>query len=139
MSAAQRKNKSKYRHCFTIAEVVVASLLLTVAMVPILQALTASHKLDMTIEYKTHCLVLAKAKLEEIKADSIYNYDNDFSEEILLIEGDYELRVLDEDFSPANSNLRLLTIYAGYDKNHNNVFENEEIEVSIRTFLARRW
>jgi Tfp pilus assembly protein PilV len=139
MSTAQGKNKSRYRHCFTIAEVVVASLLLTVAMVPILQALTASHELDMTIEYKTHCLVLAKAKLEEIKADSIYNYDYDFSEETVSIEGAYELRVLDEDFSPANNNLRQITIYAGYDKNHNSTFEDAEIEVAIRTFLARRW
>jgi len=129
----------KSKKSFTIIEVVVASLLLTVAMVPILRALTASHILDRTIEYRTRSLVLAQAKLEEIRAESIYDYDTDYSEDSSMIEGEYLARVIDADLDPVDSGLREFSIFVGYDKNQNDVLEDDEIEVALKTLIARRW
>ena len=61
---------------FTLTEVVVASALLIVAISPILKALTSAHLNTTIIEHKTRSLTLAQAKLDEIKARSIYNYTN---------------------------------------------------------------
>ena len=129
----------KSKKSFTIVEVVVASLLLTVAMVPILRALTASHVMDRTIEYRTRGLVLAQAKLEEIRAESIYNYDFNYSEESSIIEGEYLVRVIDADLVPPDNDLREFSIFVGYDKNQNDILEDDEIEVALKSLIARRW
>jgi hypothetical protein len=129
----------RYRNCFTFIEVVVASLLLTIAMVPILRALSASYIMSRTIEYKTQSLVHAKAKLDKIKAESIYYFDNDFSEQSSVIEGDYLVTVDDDDLSPADDDLREINVFVGFDQNHNQQLEDEEVEVTFSTMIARRW
>ena len=58
---------------FTLVEVLVASMLLTAAMVPMLKALTGAHTMDVKIERRMRSLTLADAKLEDIKGRSIYN------------------------------------------------------------------
>ena len=58
----------------TITEVVVASGLLIIAIVPMLQALTTANLNAADVERKTRSLILAQAKLDEIKAKSIYHY-----------------------------------------------------------------
>jgi hypothetical protein len=131
--------ETKSKKSFTIVEVVVASLLLTVAMVPILRALTASHILDRKIEYRTRSLVLAQAKLEEIRAESIYNYDIDYSEESAMIEGEYLVSVIDADLVPPDNDLREFSVFVGYDRNQNDILEDDEIEVSLKSLIARRW
>ena len=64
----------------TMTEVVVASALLIVAMVPILKALTIAQVTGNAIERKTRSLMLAQGKLDEIKARSIYHYTDSFAE-----------------------------------------------------------
>jgi hypothetical protein len=135
---APTHRKTQYRNCFTLVEVLVASLLLTVAMVPILRALTASHMLDRKVEYKTHSLVFAKAELDWIKAESIYNFDTDFTKDSSVIEGDYLVSVDDDDV-PSEANLRQISVFVGYDRNYNQVLEDDEIEVALRSLITRRW
>ena len=129
--------KTKYEKGFTLVEVLVASMLLTVAMVPVLRALAASHTLSRRVEYKTQSLVHAKAKLDWIKAESIYNFDNDFTENSTLIEGRYLVTVADDDIS--NPDLRQITVYVGYDSDDDLTLDNDEVEVGLRTLIARRW
>ncbi len=82
---------------FTLTEVVVASTLLILAIVPILKALTGSYLASTLIERKTSSLFLSHAKLDEIKARSIYDYASSFDEtevktivEIACVVGGYE-------------------------------------------------
>ena len=131
--------KTKYEEGFTLVEVLVASMLLTVAMVPILRALAASHTLSRRVEYKTQSLVHAKARLDWIKAESIYNFDNDFTEDSTLIEGRYLVSVVDEDLSPVNADLRQITVFVGCDASNDLNLDTDEIEVGLRTLIARRW
>ncbi len=133
---APTQRKTKYSSCFTLVEVLVASLLLTVAMVPILRALTASHMLDRKVEYKTHSLVFVKAELDRIKAESIYNFDTDFTKDSSVIEGDYLVSV---DDVPSEANLRQISVFVGYDRNYNQILEDDEIEVALRSLITRRW
>ena len=121
---------------FTLTEVVVASTLLAVAIVPILKALTTAHLNTAIIERRTRSLMLAETKLDEIKARSIYNYGDTFAEADSSLDGSYLGNV--EDVS-VGSNLRKITVSVGYDLNGNNSLETDEIEVTLATLVARRW
>ena len=121
---------------FTLTEVVVASALLIIAIVPILKALTGAHVTSTIIERKTRSLTLAQAKLDEIRARSIYNYSSNFVETSTSLDGPYLCSVLD---TTVSSNLRTIEISVGYDLNNNNELEADEAEVTLATLVARRW
>ena len=121
---------------FTLTEVVVASTLLAVAIVPILKALTTAHLNTAIIERRTRSLVLAESKLDEIKARSIYSYGDTFAEADSALDGSYLGSVEDVTIS---SNLRKITVSVGYDLNGNNNLDTDEIEVTLTTLVARRW
>ena len=131
-------NTKKFRahKGFTLSEVLVASMLLTVAMVPILRALTGAHTLDVKVERRMRSLTLAEAKLEDIKARSIYNYGTDFNDSSSFLEGAYLCKVVD---TAVSSDLRTILLSVGYDQNGNSTLEGDEVEVTLKTLLARRW
>ncbi|MBA7618078.1 hypothetical protein ES703_25397 [subsurface metagenome] len=121
---------------FTLTEVVVASTVLIIAIVPILRALTSAQVTSTIIEHRTRSLTLAQAKLDEIKARSIYNYGDDFTETNSSLDGPYLCNVVD---SFVSANLRTITVSVGYDHNGNSTLETDEIEITLATLVARRW
>lgn len=121
---------------FTLTEVVVASAILIIAIVPILRALTSAHVSTTIIEHRTHSLILAQAKLDEIRARSIYNYSSSFTETSTSLDGPYLCNVVD---TTVSSNLRKITVSVGYDLNVNSTLEADEIEITLATLVARRW
>jgi hypothetical protein len=107
-------------------------------MVPILKALTSAHVSTAFIEYKTRSLTLAQAKLDEIKARSIYDYTNggaSFAESNTSLDGSYRCNVTDNSGDP----LKTITVSVGYDVNGDSTLATDEIEVTLATLLARRW
>jgi len=121
---------------FTLVEVLVASMLLTAAMVPILRALTGAHTMDVKIERRMRSLTLAEAKLEDIKGRSIYNYSTNFNDPSSYIEGLYLCKVVD---TAVSGDLRTILLSVGYDENGNGQLETNEIQVTLKTLLAQRW
>jgi hypothetical protein len=121
---------------FTITEVVMASALLLIAMVPILQALTNAHLNTSIIERQTRSLALAQAKLDKIKTLSVYNYSQTFTETSTVLEGSYLCSVVDD---TTIATLRKVTVSVGYDTNKNNSLGADEIAVSLVTYIAARW
>ncbi len=121
---------------FTITEVAVASGLLIIAMVPILHALTTANTNVTIIEQRTQSLTLAQTKLNEIKARSIYSYAGNFDENNSVLYGSYLCNVTD---TPQTTNLRSIAISVGYDQNASSTLEDGEVEVTLTTYLARRW
>jgi Tfp pilus assembly protein PilV len=119
----------------TLTEVVVASALLLIAIVPILKAMTSVHVSSTSIERKTRCLTLAQAKLDEIKARSIYSYSTSFTENDTSLDGSYLCDVTDDSGDP----LRTITVSVGYDLDDDNTLTAGEIEVTLTTLIARRW
>jgi Tfp pilus assembly protein PilV len=122
----------------SIIEVVTASALLIVALVPILKGLTIAHASAAKIEHKTRSLILALAKLDEIKARSIYDYTNggaSFAENNTSLDGPYLCNVTDD----SGDSLKTISVSAGYDANGNNDLGSDEVEITLTTLLARRW
>ena len=130
------QNCKRRKSAFTLTEVVVASSLLIVAIVPILRALTAAHLNSAIIERKTRSLSLSQAKLDEIKARSIYNYSDSFAATDEVIEGLYLADITD---SSINSDLRQITISIGHDTDEDTLLEADEIHVTLDTYIAKRW
>jgi len=121
---------------FTISEVVVAGALLAISIVPILKGLTRAHLDSVTIEHKTHSLILAQAKLDEIKVRSIYNYSNSFAESSTSLDGSYLCTVTD---TAVNSDLRNISVSVGYDFDSNGTLGADEVSVSLTSLIAKRW
>ena len=137
LKIANRKSQPSTRsEGLTLIEVVVASALLIIAMVPILRALTTAHHSTVIIEYKTRSLILAQAKLDEIKARSIYSYSSSYTENNTSLDGSYLCNVSD---TGSGSDLRTITVSVGFDLNGDNTLASDEIEVTLATCLARRW
>jgi type II secretory pathway pseudopilin PulG len=133
----ERDEKVRFLTGFTLTEVVMASALLIIALVPILKALTSGHVTAVIIQRRSHSLMLAQAKLDEIRARSIYNYiGGSFTQSHLSLDGAYLCNIDDD---PESSNLRKITISVGYDQNSNNHLEGDEVEVTLSTYFARRW
>jgi Tfp pilus assembly protein PilV len=122
----------------SILEVALASGLLVVAMVPILKNLTRAHRMSAEMEEKTLCLVLAQGKLDEIRARSIYNFGSSgsFTESNVDLGGSYLCNVTD---TIVDTNLKRITVYAGFDDNGNGTLSSDEVEVTLTTCFARRW
>ena len=120
----------------TLTEVVMASALLLIVMVPILKALTSAQVSSAIIEQKTRSLVLAQARLENIKARSIYSYNSSFAEINTSVDGAYLCTVTD---SGSASDIRQITVRVGYDLDGSGALEAEEVDVTLSTLVARRW
>ncbi len=130
--------KIKVRAGLSIIEVVIASALLIVAMVPILKSLTIAQASSIKIDYKTRSLILAQAKLDEIKARSIYNYTNggdSFGQSNTPLGISYLCNVTDDSVDP----LKTISVSVGYDTNGNSILNGDEVQVTLTTLLARRW
>jgi Tfp pilus assembly protein PilV len=121
---------------FTFTEVIVASSLMLLAMVPILRALTQAHLGSVIIERRSRCLTLAQTKLDEVKARSIYNWDDDFNESDTSLDGAF---LCDVTFQNEATDLKRLTVSVGYDQDGSTTLDAGEIEITLITLVARRW
>ena len=119
----------------TLTETVVASALLLIAIVPILKALTVAQVTNRAIQRKTQSLMLAQRELDRIKARSIYHYDDCFAETSRVL-GEGFLYTVADDEDPS---VRLITLSVGLDLNKDSALAPDEVEVSLSTYLARRW
>jgi Tfp pilus assembly protein PilV len=122
----------------TLIEVVAASVLLVAVMIPILKCLTLSHITSIKMEHKTFSLILAQAKLDQIKARSIYDYTNgeaSFTESNVSLGDSYLCNVTDDSGDP----LKTIVVKVGFDSNGDGALSNDEVESSLMTLIARRW
>jgi len=117
----------------TLTEVVVASGLLLICIVPILKALTAAQATSRIIEWRTRSLALAQGKLDEVRARCVYHFDESFDERSASLDGSYLCIVEDT----RHKDLREVSVSVGYDRNTNGKLNHDEIEVTLTTNVAR--
>ena len=127
------------RKALTLPEVIIAASLLFIALVPILKALTQVNMNSVIIERRTQSLCLAQAKLDQIQAQSIYNFDSittpPNSED--LSGGSY--LYLGKTTVSGSSDLKTIKLEVGRDRNSSHELDNDEIEITLQTQIARRW
>lgn len=121
---------------FTLTEVIIATSLLIIAIVPILKALTGAHVTSAIIERRTRSLTLAQTKLDDIRARSIYDYSSTYTETSTPLDGSY---LCDVEDTSVGAELREIEISVGYDLNGNSTLEANEFEITLTTLIANRW
>jgi Tfp pilus assembly protein PilV len=133
-SKANRRHKG-----LSIIEVAMASVLLIVAMVPILKSLTKANILSSEVERKTQSLVLAQSKLDNIRAHSIYNFGSSgsFTASNVVLSGSYLCNVTDTTIT--ENLLKQITVSVGYDENGSGTLSSNEVDVTLTTYFAKRW
>ncbi len=119
----------------TLTEVIVASALLVISIIPLLRALTIAQMTDRAVERKSWSLMLAQAELDRIRDRSVYGYDHDFNATSSPLCSGYLCSVADD----RDPGLRTVTVFVGADRNGDGILSSEEIEVRLGTRLARRW
>ncbi len=123
------------RSGFTLMEVIVSSVLLLVAVVPMLTALTQANLNGNIVDRRTQSLILAQSKLNHIAAESIYNFSSSFSSSNEVLRGSYLCNTTDD----GNSLLKSITVSVGFDRNSNSVLSSDEVEVTLRSKISKRW
>ena len=126
------KRGSKCLAGMTITEVVVASGLLVIALVPTLRALGTATLTQTKIAWKTQSLALARGKLDEIRARCVHHYGDSFTQSSVVLDGAYLCNISDG----GDTNLKLLTVAVGYDVDSNGSLSNDETEVTLATYIA---
>ncbi len=131
-----RNKAARNRSGLTLIEVALASALLIVALIPVIRSLTTAHMISYAIERKTYSLILAQGKLEQIRARAIYHYSDSFVETNSSLGNSYLCNVADNTTDP---NLRTVTVSVGRDENGNSVLASDEVDVTLASYVARRW
>jgi hypothetical protein len=119
----------------TLTEVVVASALLVLSMIPLLKALTVAQAADRVIERRSWSLMLAQCELDRIRAQCVYGYDRSFNATSTALGHGYLCSVIDDQ----DPNLRKVTVSVGLDGNSDGILSSDEVDVHLCTCLARRW
>lgn len=122
------------RQGMTFTEVLVATLILSLAMVPILQAMTNTHRYSRMIEKKTKCLIYAQNQMEELRARAIEDYDSSWSASSQSAGGGYLYNIA----ASSDASLRTVTVTCGFDENQNLSLDSGEILVCLRTLIANQ-
>ncbi len=137
------KSNNRKSAGFTLTEVVVASSLLIMAMVPILKGLTSVHLTASLVERRTNSLNYAQTILEDIKARSIYDYTDNYNETNEEVED--IITGIDDSYlytvraTAVGADLRRMTVVTGYDKNDDNILQAAEVLITLDTLIAQRW
>jgi len=118
----------------SIVEVVVASSLLLIALVPILKAMTTAQVTSRLVERKTRSLMLAQGKMSDIQARAIYEFSSDYAQTGTVLDAQYLCNVSDDE----DSSLKTISVSVGYDANGDNTLASEEILVTLKTMIALR-
>ncbi len=125
---------------FTLTEVIVASVLLAYALVPILQALTQANMNTVIIERRTQSLCLAQAKINQLQAQSIYNFDSIIVTPIPHVEGlGLSGSYVGKTTVSGSGDLKTIKVEVGLHHNSDIVLDDDEIEIRLQTQIARRW
>ncbi len=117
----------------TLTEAIVASVLLALSIVPLLQALTVAQAQDRTLERKSWSLMLAQRELEYIRARCIRHYDACYRVESRAIRDGYLCRVADDE----HPRLRTIAVSVGLDQDGNGILSKDEVEICLSTRLAK--
>jgi prepilin-type N-terminal cleavage/methylation domain-containing protein len=120
---------------FTLPEVIVAAALLLIAIVPILKALTQANLNSIIIGRKTQSLCLAQGKLNQIKAKSIYNFDGISSQDDEVLSDSY----LCNTTVSGSGDLKTIKVSVGLNRDPIIELNDDEIEITLQTQIARRW
>lgn len=126
--------QSRYRKGVTLVEVVMASSLLLIGVVPILRAMTIAQATGRQVEYKTKSLILAQGQISEIRTRSLTEFSTSFDQSSADLGDGYLCTLSDNE----HATCKTVSVSVGYDQNGNGALSTDEIQVTLTTLIALR-
>lgn len=126
------QQSGRFRRGMTFTEVLVATLILSLAMVPILRAMGSVHLFSAKMEKNSRCLILAQNQMEELKARAASDYASCRSVSNKDLGEGYLCSIA----ADGDSLFRIVSVSVGYDENQNGLLDTEEVLLTLRTGIA---
>lgn len=117
----------------TFSEVLISTLILSLAMVPIVQAMGRVHFITARMEKVTRSLILAQNQLEELRARAVSDFSGSWTVSNQPLGGGYLGNISAE----PDERLRTVSVSVGYDENGNGVLDGSEVSAVLRSRIAR--
>lgn len=133
LNASKPSRPSSRCRGVSLVEVVVASALLVIGVVPVLRALTSAQVTAHRMAVTSQSLVLAQGRLEWIRARAQGDYDQSFAVDSEDCGGGYRVTATDH----RRTGVRTVKVSVGYDRDENQVLSNDEVRVSLITCIAQ--
>ena len=118
----------------SLVEVVTASALLLISLIPILKAITVGQVTARVVDRKTRSLTLAQAKLDEIKIQLIYHFSTSTSASNVVLDGSYLGNVTDDGAAA----LKTISVAVGFDSDGDSILDASEVVITLATLCAKR-
>ena len=122
---------------FTLLEILAAIVILSIALIPMMEMLPAALVLDSQLEQKTRVTFLAQRKLEEVKCKAIYDFSPDYSESATAFPSpDVSFKyVLTDD---QGTEIKEISVVVWYDEDGNDTIDSDEESIELDTKVAKR-
>lgn len=117
----------------TLLEVVLASVLLVAAAVPILNAATRAVTLAQEAEWRTRATFRAQAEMENVLAVAAVNYSQDFTKNSADLGDGYRVTVQQSLLTVLK---KKISVRVGRDKNGNAILDDNEVLVTLGTVVV---
>ncbi len=124
------KSYPKFKKGFSLVELIASIVIISIALVPLLNWLPLSIQTHLKAERKTKSIFLAQGKLEEIRAAITNNFNRDFNLDPTPFSPPYQdffFSITDD----LNVNLKTISVKAWHN-------ENPKDETTFYTKAARR-
>lgn len=122
---------------FTLLEVLLTIIILSMALIPLMEMLPQALVLDKKVERETQAVFLAQQKLEEIKGKAIYDFNPDYSESATAFPVPHSIfkYVVSDD---QGTDVKEIAVNVWYDEDGDNIVDSDEEEVELNTKVAER-
>lgn len=133
----QRHVRFRQNKGFTLYEILLSSVILGVAIVPIMQVMPQALSTGAMVERLTKATFLAEKKMEETKNLAIYDFEVDYSVVVAPFaapDEDFKYTIIDD----ANAEIKTLAVIAWYDADADDTLDDGENNVRFDTKVVER-
>ena len=121
---------------FTMLEILVSIMLLSIVIIPLLGLMAHAARIHVQLERHTRSAFLAQLKLEEVKNKATLDFSTDYTTAapVEFSAPDLGFKYTITDTDDITGNMKAITVVVWYDE----IDEEDERSVTLNTKVARR-
>ena len=139
MSRSNWKMEFKNESGFTMLEILVSIMLMSIVLIPLLGLMADAARIHVQLERQTRSAFLAQLKMEEVKNDATLDFADDYNtvnpEEFL--DPDSGFKYIVTDTVDIADDVKAISVQVWYDEDGDDAVN--ERNVKLYTKVARRW
>jgi len=122
---------------FTLFEILLSAVIISVAIVPIMQMMPQALSTGAMIERLTKCAFFAEKKMEETKNFAINDFDTDYSVTAAALpspDENFKYTITDD----ADTEIKTLAVLIWFDEDSDNILDDGENNIRLDTKVVKR-